>query len=74
MNEVLTHAAEQAKKDYEAVQRHGEMLKELHAINKAQIAMAQRTNEMVGVAVIEHERLIQIAKQSTEYAAALLGM
>ena len=74
MNEVIAHAAEQAKKDYEAVQRHGEMLKELTEINKAQIAMAQRTNEMVKVAVTEHERLIQIAKTSTEYAAALLGM
>lgn len=74
MNEVVAHAAEQAKKDYEAVKRHSEMLKELTEINRAQIAMAQRTNEMVGVAVKEHERLLEIAKTSTAYASALLRM
>lgn len=74
MNDIIEHATEQAKKDYEAVKTHAEMLKELHEINKAQIAMAQRTNEMVGVAVKEHERLLEIAKTSTAYASALLRM
>lgn len=74
MNEVLTHAAEQAKKDYEAVRTHSELLKELAAVNRAQIDMAQRTNNMVTAAIKENERLVEIAKTSTAYAAALLGM
>jgi len=74
MSDIVQSAVEQSKIDCETAAKHKAMLRNLIAVHKAQVALAQATEALVKSAIEENMALIKKAEKSTRYAASLAGI